>query len=98
MSGSHTITQELVVPLCWYDIPHTLDLEAPETMVITLTGTKKQLLSLNTHELAIHINAHDMIPGKNYIAITRENLFLPESIKLVHYSPVPVIITTTIKK
>jgi len=97
-SGMQTITQEMTVPLCCYQVPKTIDFNAPETISIILSGKKNQLASINTQELAIHIDAHDLSLGNNPIAITAEKLFLPESIKLVHYSPAPVIINTTTKK
>lgn len=98
VSGMHTITQEFVVPLCCYNVPETVDFYAPETMHITLSGKKNQLNALNYQDLAIHIDAHNVIVGNNPIIITAERLFLPESIKLVHYSPAPVIIKTSTKK
>ena len=96
-SGMQTITQELTVPLCCYQIPTTIDFDAPETVNITLSGKKNQMTSINTQDLAIHIDARDLPLGNSPIAITAERLFLPESIKLVHYSPAPLMITTTKK-
>lgn len=93
-SSMQTITQELTVPLCCYQIPTSIDFDAPETITITLSGKKNQLATLNTQELAVHIDAHDLPIGNNPISVTAEKLFLPESIKLVHYSPAPLMITT----
>jgi YbbR domain-containing protein len=97
-SNMQTITQELTVPLCCYQLPEQFSFHAPETINITLSGKKNQLASINKTDLAVHIDAHDLSVGTHPIAVTAETLFLPESIKLVHYSPVPVIITTTVKK
>lgn len=97
-SGIQTITQEMTVPLCCYQVPATIEFDAPETINITLAGKKNQLASINTQDLAIHIDASDLRLGNNPIAITSEKLFLPESIKLVHCSSAPVIIKTTTKK
>ena len=97
-SNLHTTTQEFTVPLCCYRLPEHLEFNAPETINIVLSGKKNQLANINTQELAVHIQADDLALGTNPIAVTDATLFLPESIKLVHYSPVPVIITTTIRK
>ncbi len=96
-SGIQTITQELTVPLCFYQIPTTIDFDAPETVNITLSGKKSQLTSIKMQDFAIHIDARNLPLGNSPIAITAERLFLPESIKLVHYSPAPIMITTTKK-
>jgi len=96
-SSMQTITQELTVPLCCYQMPATIDFDAPETINITLSGKKNQLASINAQNLAVHIDAGDLPLGNNPIAVTAEKLFLPESIKLVHYSPAPLMITTRIK-
>lgn len=97
-SGMQTITQEMTVPLCCYQIPENIDFDAPEAISIVLSGKKNQLANITHQDLAIHINAHDLALGNNPISVTAETLFLPESIKLVHYSPTPVIIKTTTKK
>lgn len=97
-SGSQTITQEMTVPLCCYQIPESIDFDAPETVNITLSGKKNQLASINHQELAIHIDASDLRIGNNPIAVTAETLFLPDSIKLVHCSSAPVIIKAMTKE
>lgn len=93
-SGMHTITQEITVPLCCYQLPATRDFNAPETVTIMISGKKNQLTAINHQDLAVHIDARDLSLGNNPITITAERLFLPESIKLVHYSPAPIMITT----
>lgn len=97
-SGMHTITQEITVPLCCYQVPESIDFDAPETVHIILSGKKNQLANINQQDLAIHIDAHDLSVGDNPIAVTAATLFLPESIKLVHYSPAPIVIKTTTRK
>jgi hypothetical protein len=61
--------------------------KAPETVTLKIMGKRSALCALDVDQLAIHINAARLNNGTNPVAITEQSLFLPESIKLVHYSP-----------
>lgn len=83
----------VTVPLSLYDRTDALNFAAPETVTITLAGKRTYLRSLDTHALAVHINASLLHEGNNPIKINRDTLFLPDEIKLLHYSPSPCVIT-----
>lgn len=85
--NSHTSTAWITVPLCFYNIPKQNSIRAPEALSVKIAGKRTELRSLDIHELAIHVNAAHLHEGKNILTITPETIFLPESIKLVHYSP-----------
>ncbi len=85
--SSHTTTAQLTVPLCFYNIPELHRIHAPELISIQIAGKRSAIRALDTDALAVHINAETVHEGKNLLAITQESLLLPESIKLVHYSP-----------
>jgi hypothetical protein len=91
----HTIT--CTIPLCFYNQEyldeHKLSLEAPETITITLRGKKGDLARIDYSALATHINAAQLHKGKNGIFLTSKDLFLPDTISVIHYSPLPLIIT-----
>jgi hypothetical protein len=55
------------------------------------------LTMLDTTQLTAHINAEQFNHGKNPIMISQQTLFLPESIKLIHYTPCSIIATVTDK-
>ena len=85
--NSHTTTAWITIPLCFYNVPTHNSIRAPETLSVKIAGKRTDLRSLDTNELAIHVNAAHLREGKNALTITPETIFLPESIKLVHYSP-----------
>ncbi len=85
--NSHTTTAWITIPLCFYNIPAQQSIQAPETLSVKIAGKRTDLRSLDTNELAIHVNAAHLREGKNVLTITPDTIFLPESIKLVHYSP-----------
>lgn len=91
-----TINITTDVPLCFFNTSPHLSIQAPDTVQIILSGKRTQLQTLDTNHLAIHINAQDLPIGTQPLRITQATLFLPDSIKLVHYEPTPVIVTTTI--
>jgi chaperone required for assembly of F1-ATPase len=58
-----------------------------------ILGYKRAYLrDLETAELAIHIDGQTLKAGKNNITISNEELFLPNSIKLVHYTPTTIAV------
>lgn len=96
-SSGNTTTIQKEVPLCFYNIPENYLINAPETIHITLAGTRAHLYSLNIQALAIHLDARTMQQGSNPIHLTKDTLFLPDSLKLVHYTPSPCIVEITKK-
>ena len=92
LGHGHTVTVWLDVPLSFYAIPSHLTLHAPDTIAINLTGKRTDLYNLDQNQLAIHIDSHELLSGYNNLAITAETLFLPDTIKLVHYKPSNILI------
>jgi hypothetical protein len=86
-SHSHTTTAWITIPLCFYNVPTQNCIRAPESVSVKIAGKRVDLRSLDINELAIHVNADQLHEGKNVLTLTPETIFLPESIKLVHYSP-----------
>lgn len=89
---THTITIEKTVPLSFYGIQEQSSLQAPETVTLQLAGKRAHLRDLESSELAIHIDGQALKAGKNSITISNEELFLPNSIKLVHYTPTTITV------
>jgi hypothetical protein len=85
--NSHTSTAWVTVPLCFYNVATTQTVHAPETISLKIAGKRSDLRALDPEQLAIHINAEQLHSGRNLITLTDEALFLPNSIKLVHYTP-----------
>lgn len=88
----HQHTMSFNVPLCFFN-QEQLALEAPETVAVTLRGKKADLARLDHSALALHIDAAQLKMGNNGIMVTNKDLFLPESVAVVHYYPLPLVIT-----
>ena len=93
ISNYHITSMTFMVPLSFYNIA-TYKIRAPETVSVTLKGHKKSFIQL-AETLAIHINIAMLHEGDNEIRVSNQNLFLPDEIKLVKWSPHYFTITLT---
>ncbi len=83
------ITQK--VPVCFYNtLPHQL-ITAPENIHIKIYGARKDLFKI-TFDSALHYDAQTLHEGAQTVPITKEQIFLPESVRLVHYKPTEITI------
>lgn len=87
LSATHTNTVRVDVPVCFYAQEDRHDIKAPETIKVTLSGKRSDLLAVDTKALAIHVNAAQLHNGHNQLVINNETLFLPDTVKLVNYCP-----------
>jgi len=87
VSSMHSTTIWVEVPLSFYNQYDTICVHAPETMHVQLAGKRALLRSLDLKNLAIHIDAQELNEGKQPITIQAHNLFLPDTISVVNYSP-----------
>lgn len=94
ISNYHLTTLTLQAPLSFYNIS-TYAIDAPESITVTLQGHKKSFIHL-AQNLALHINVAQLHEGENQITVSSENLFLPDGLKLVRWSP--YYFTITLKK
>lgn len=87
LNQSRIIHIETDVPLCFYNCSGDDTVSAPDTITITVSGKATDVRSLDLATLACHINIDDLHAGDNPLRVTRDTLFLPESINLLHYYP-----------
>lgn len=92
LSNGQVYNEKFHVPLCFFNIDKNQLLQAPETIEITIAGKRSVLRSLNTKQLAVHLNAQTFHVGANPIRLNDESLFLPSSLKLVHYTPANLVV------
>jgi len=97
VAGSCTHTLQVTVPLTFYNIPEQWTISAPETIIITLLGKRNIIRSIDTAILAAHINGSILHEGTQSAILTSQQLFLPSSIKLIDWNPMPLLITITQK-
>lgn len=96
-SQSHHDTMSIDVPVCFYDADKNIQLETPETIRVTLTGKRSDLVALELEHLAVHLDASKLNAKSSRLTIEAQHLFLPATIKLVHYSPAPVPVHVTLQ-
>ena len=87
ISQSYYTEITVSVPLCFYN--HTTDysIDAPESVKVTVGGKRSDLYTLDLTTLHAHIDLQKIEHGMHEIPLTNRTLFLPSSIKLVHYDP-----------
>lgn len=81
------ITTHMHIPVCFYHEQQNTHIIAPESVKITLHGKKRFLQRFDSENSAIHLDASNLQIGKNYITLTKNNLFLPDKINLVNLIP-----------
>lgn len=80
------ISQTYQAPVYFYDTEHK-NIQAPESIQITLQGPRKELYNFKTHHASFHLDGAKLNQGQQEIILSRENLFLPDSLKLVDLVP-----------
>lgn len=90
---AQTITTAITVPLCFYGAQDNMTIQAPDTVRIELSGKRSIMQTVDLKSLAIHVDARELLAGTQPIEISQKSLFLPESIKLVHYTPAQIMVT-----
>ena len=92
ISQTLPVTISLPVPLSFYNVASDIQVNAPETIVITLRGKRAYLNHLDYGAIAFHVDGTTLQEGKNYIPLKAEQLFLPESINLLDYKQSSLVI------
>ena len=84
------------IPICFYNVPENISIEAkPEIVTVHLCGKRANLSSCT--DLALHLDAATLQPGQHCIAPTHEQLFLPQTVSLAHYKPLVINLMVTKK-
>lgn len=85
----------MTVPLCFYGTSEDKEVRAPESVAVTLSGKREDLIALDLNNIALHINMEELRMGDNLIEVSTEKLFLPSTVKVVHWSPLNPVVTLT---
>lgn len=93
MSQPYKIDATFSVPLSFYNTENKT-IDAPDELVITLNGTRKELYKLAPN-LAIHLDTNKLKMGEHPLKLFAHNLFLPESVVLLNYVSAPITIAQT---
>lgn len=74
------------VPICFYQTD-TRTIQAPESVIVKISGARSEMFHLTSNNLAIHLNVQEYQDGDHEILLDSSNLFLPETLKLVELIP-----------
>lgn len=91
INSLHERTITVSIPLCFYNANNTT-ISAPEKIQVTLSGKRSYLKTIDFKQLAAHFDASKLKPYER-ITISAKDLFLPRSIKLLHYYPTNLAIS-----
>jgi hypothetical protein len=93
ISQPYKLDTVVSAPLSFYNT-EDITIQAPETISLHLQGTRNDLYKTTAH-LAIHYDALQFKEGTNTLKVTTENLFLPDTVLLLHYLPIEISVTKT---
>lgn len=82
-----TITISQQVPVCFYQVTSNFTITAPDFVNVSFSGKRKHVYLWNQQNTVIHLDASSYTEGKHFIQLTRENVFLPDHIKLESLTP-----------
>ena len=92
LNQTHSMIFYCNVPLCFYNQSENQSIDSPETIQICLKGHKNDFYRLSLDNLALHYDSSYLHDGVNTLVINDSNLFLPQEIKLLHYSPSNIVV------
>jgi hypothetical protein len=93
----HTVLleQHYTVPVCFYNsVPGTHCMAVPETVHITLRGTKSALAAIDQHHLAFHINAQTCTKERPWIALSESTIFVPHNVRMIYCNPTGITLSS----
>jgi len=93
MSQSQPKELWITIPVSVHSLPDNVTMHSPDTIAVHIAGRKSDLCTLDRQTLALHVDGHHLHAGNNLIPITNTTLFLPDTIKLLHYKPHHVVVT-----
>lgn len=93
MNYNKEIACHVHVPVLFEHVPTEASVCAPETVRLTLKGTRSHLYGLDQEQLAVHVDCKDLKQGPQELAVTRQKIFLPESVTVLDYTPCSITIS-----
>lgn len=95
LSSNTMVTQSVIVPVYCYNQKEHHTLETPEAISLTLKAPRSFMRLVDHTTLGVHIDAHQLHEGKNYLCLSYKELLLPQEIGVSHDSPVLIVDTQT---
>lgn len=86
-SQHQVITTTIKASVCFYKTTENTTIIAPDSIDVIISASKESLQKFNAYQSAIHLDATNFEYGNNHVFLQKENLFLPDEIKLVNLIP-----------
>jgi hypothetical protein len=90
------------VPLCFYNVLEEYALNTTSEVRVTLAGLRRDLFLIDTHDMALHVNAENIgEPGEHVVALNgNTQMFLRNGVKMIHCTPeyITVVVNSLISK
>lgn len=97
MAQNQQIKATQTIPIYFYNLQQDFIINAAEKIEVTVSGTRTNMYHFDNANNAIHLDASQFRQGSNEIALSQENLFLPDNINLINLKPSYITINITKK-
>jgi len=92
----YQIDKWVTAPICYYNVPEDMVINASqEKLTVHLTGKREDIKYCS--DLGLHIDASKLCEGQQLIIPDDQMLFLPKTVKMVHFTPLKISITISKK-
>lgn len=81
-----TVTKRYQAPIFFYDTQNQL-ITTINTIDLVLQGSRSDMYYFNPAHSAIHLDGSTLHEGNNELTLSKENLFLPDNLKLIDLIP-----------
>jgi hypothetical protein len=93
MSTNRILEISKIVPLCIHSLKYCIT--HPPVVNITLKGPRAALKTIDWKNLAAHIDFDQISQSPPCVSLTTNHLSLPNTIKLISYTPSPLSLEIT---
>lgn len=83
----------MAIPVSFYNSAG-FTITSPEAIQIKVLGTRNAVFK-TAHTAAVHCDVTTLQEGKNSVRLSSEQIFLPEAISLVDYTPKIITVMVT---
>ena len=98
LSMNHIIQQSITVPVVWYDLPSTLEIACQDNITIEYSCKRSDMPFVKNFLKGIYLSGEAIEIGAHEKLITKDNFFVPDTIKLVDCRPSLISFTVQEKK
>ena len=91
-SESHVTNIVLDAPVCFYNIPNTLQINCKDKVKVELSAKRSNLYTVDRETLAFHIDMQNAKIGDTVMKLCEEQLLLPDSIKMARCYPANIAV------